>query len=133
VIAIHKFLMIVAQPALRCPINVVKSLQEIIRVAKDEAAIMVMHGDMLVGTMGVIKPTWWYGDAAFLTDRWHFVLPQFMHTATAKVLMDEARGIAEIAGLEFIHQGKIRGEKNGMHRMMPTAFVPESAKMAAGG
>ena len=118
---------------MRCPVNVVKSLTEIIRVAKEEAAIMVMHGDTMVGTMGLIRPVWWYGDAAFLTDRWHFVLPAFMHTPTATRLMDEARAIADLAGLEFIHQGKIRGEKSGALRMMPTVYAPESVKMAAGG
>lgn len=118
--------MIVAQPAMRCPINVVKSLNEIIRVAKHEAAIMVMHGDVMVGTMGIIKPEWWYGDGEFLTDRWHFVLPAFVHTPTAECLMTEAKEIARITGLEFIHQGKIRPAKNGVSRLMPRAYPPES-------
>jgi hypothetical protein len=46
-----------------------------------------------------------------LTDRWHFVLPEFMHASRPTVLMAEAKAIAAAAGLEFIHQGKIRGEK----------------------
>jgi hypothetical protein len=123
--AIHRFLMIVAKPAMRCPINIEKSLLEIIRVAKYEAAIMVMHNDIMVGTMGIIKPTWWYGDGAFLTDRWHFVLPAFMHTPTAARLKAEALDIARIAGLEFIDQGKLR-ERNGVHLMMPRAYPPEA-------
>lgn len=114
--------MIVAQPAMRCPLNVIKSLNEIVRVAKFEAAIMVMHNDIMVGTMGLIKPTWWYGDGAFLTDRWHFVLPAFTNTPTATALMDEAKAIASIAGIEFIHQGKIRPPKNGIARMTPRAY-----------
>lgn len=126
--AIHRFLMIVAEQAgaLRCPINVVKSLDEIIRVAKFEAAIMVMHGDSMVGTMGIIKPSWWYGDADFLTDRWHFVLPAFMHTPTAALLMTEAKSIASIAGLEFIHNGKLRAGKDGVLRLFPRIYAPES-------
>lgn len=126
--AIHRFLMVVARPALRCEINVRKSLLEIVRVAKEEAAIMVMHGDVLVGTMGLIKPSWWYGDADFLTDRWHFVLPAFMHTPTAEILMEEARAIARLAGIEFIHNGKLRLGKDGVWRRMPRVYVPESAK-----
>jgi hypothetical protein len=115
--------MIVAKPAMRCPINVEKSLLEIIRVAKYEAAIMVLHNDIMVGTMGIIKPTWWYGDGAFMTDRWHFVLPAFMHTPTASALMDEAKAIAAIAGLEFIHQGKIRvSNQDGVARIAPRAY-----------
>ena len=87
---------------------------------------MVMHGDTLVGTMGIIKPSWWYGDADFLTDRWHFVLPAFMHTPTAELLMTEARSIGKLAGLEFIHNGKLRAGKDGVVRRMPRVYSPES-------
>lgn len=107
---------------MRCQVDAIKSLTEIIRVAKHEVAIMVMHGDVLVGTMGLIKPEWWYGDGEFLTDRWHFVLPAFINTPTASALMDEAKAIAGLAGIEFIHQGKIRPARNGVARMMPRAY-----------
>jgi hypothetical protein len=115
--------MVVAQPALRCPVNVVKSLNEIIRVAKFEAALMVIHNGVMVGTMGLMRVDWWYGDESFLVDRWHFVLPSFEHTPTAAALMDEAKSIAELAGIEFIHQGKIRPPKsNGISQMTPRAY-----------
>ena len=109
---------------MRGGVNVVKSLNEIIRVTKFEAAIMVMHGDTMVGTMGIIKPTWWYNDVEFLTDRWHFVLPAFMHTPTAEMLMDEAKKIAKEAGLEFFHNGKAR-ERGGVVRIRPSVYTPE--------
>lgn len=118
--------MIVAQPALMCPIDPIKSLNEIIRVTKFEAALMAVHNGIMVGTMGIIKPTWWYGDGEFLTDRWHFVLPSFQHTPTSDALFNEAKEIASMAGLTFIHQGKIRGAKQGVARMMPRAYPPES-------
>ena len=125
-IAIHRFLLVVAQPAMRGSANVVKSLNEVIRVAKFEAALMVMHEAVLVGTMGLIRATWWYNDTEFLTDRWHFVLPAFMHTPTAALLMDEAKFIAKAAGLEFLHNGKAR-EKGGVIRLMPRIYSPEGA------
>src|ERR1700761_695187 len=74
VIAIHRFLLAVAGSRLLAPVNVFKTLEEIIRVTKEEVAIMAMRGDRLVGTMGLIKPTWWYSDEAFLTDRWNFCI-----------------------------------------------------------
>jgi hypothetical protein len=120
---IHKFLLIVARPLMRCPVNVVKSLNEIIRVAKYEAALMVIHNGVMVGTMGLIKPEWWYGDGEFLTERWHFVLPSFENTQAAKALMDEAKAIAALAEIEFIHQGRIRPPKNGVSLMMPRAYA----------
>jgi hypothetical protein len=124
VIAMHRFLLIVAQPAMRCPANPEKSLMEIIRVTKYEAALMAIHNGLLVGTMGIIKPDWWYGDGEFLTDRWHFVLPEFMHHQVATDLFSEALKIADGAGLEFIHQGKIRGAKKGALRMAPRVYTP---------
>lgn len=129
---IHRFLMIVAQPVAMCPIDPIKSLNEIIRVAKFEVALMAVHNGIMVGTMGIIKPTWWYGDGEFLTDRWHFVLPAFDHTPTSAALMDEAKQIANLAGLQFIHQGKIRGVKQGVARFMPRNYPPKSATDKAG-
>lgn len=118
--------MIVATPVLRCPVNVEKSLLEIVRIAKEDAAIMVLHNGVMVGTMGLMKATWWYGNGEFLTDRWHFVLPAFTHTPTAAALMDDAKEIARIAGLQFVHNGKLRPEKDGVSRLMPRAHLPQT-------
>lgn len=118
VIAIHRFLLVVAAPALLCPVNIEKSLIEVIRVARDEVALMAMRGDMLVGTFGLIKPTWWYGDGEFLTDRWNFIAPPEVHSGVGKLLDDEAKAIADAAGLIFINQGKIRRQKHGNNFLM---------------
>lgn len=126
VIAIHRFLLVVAQPAMRCPVDVEASLLEVIRVAKEEVAIMAIKDGLLVGTMGLIRPNWWYNPKfSFLADRWHFVLPEHMHGLANKLLIEEARKIAGMADLEFIHQGKIR-VKSGQVLMMPHAYLPES-------
>lgn len=112
--------------ALRCPVDVYDSLNEITRVAKSDAAIMVLHNGVLVGTMGLMKVKWWYGKGEFLTDRWHFVLPAFMHTPTAAALMDDAKEIARIAGLEFVHNGKLRIAKDDVLRLTPRVHLPET-------
>lgn len=125
--AIHRFLMVVAAPHLWGSIDVVKSLQEVIRVAAEEAAIMAIVDGMLVGTMGVIKPVWWYGHDEFLTDRWNFILPQFYHSPVEAALMAEAKMLAENAGLRFINQGKIREMKDGNGLMFPRVYTPLSA------
>lgn len=130
-VAIHQFLLVVAKPALRCPVNVVKSLQEVIRVVRDEVALMLVRDGRMIGTMGIINPTWWYGDGAFLTDRWHFVLPEFDSTPESALLLDEAVKIAESAGLEFIHQGRVRQGKNGVLRMMPRVYGGDSGTVEA--
>lgn len=133
VVAIHQFLLVVAQPAMRAPVDVQASLLELLRVTKEEVAIMAIKDGRLVGTMGLIRPSWWYAPAhQFLTDRWHFILPDHQHGVANKLLIEEARKIASMAGLEFIHQGKIR-VKNGASLMMPHAYLPESDNVTAAG
>lgn len=108
---------------MRCPVNPIKSFEEVVRVIANEAALMAIVDGFLVGTLGIIKPTWWYGDGEFLTDRWHFVLPDHRHGAVDKALMAEAQLLADAAGLEFIDQGKIR-ERRGKLLMFPRAHTP---------
>jgi hypothetical protein len=125
VIAIHRFLLVVARPAMLAPVNVVKSLEEVIRVAKEEVALMAMRGDMLVGTLGLMRPTWWYGDESFLTDRWNFVVDPEKNGDAGKLLWEEARKIADVSKLPLINQGKIRRLKSGDYLMFPRLSIHE--------
>lgn len=111
-----------ALPVLRCPINPKKSHDEVKRIVRDKTALMAMIDGELVGSMGLIDAVWWYGDVAFLTDRWHFCFPVLQHGAVNKALIDEAKKIAADAGLDFIHQGKIRPARNGITMMMPRLY-----------
>jgi len=123
---IHRFLMVVAAPYLWGSIDVEKSLREVLRVTMEEAALMAIVDGVMVGTMGIIKPVWWYGNDEFLTDRWNFVLPQFHHTPVEAALMAEAKQLAEEAGLRFINQGKIRAMKDGTGFMFPRVYTPDN-------
>lgn len=126
VIAIHRFLLIVAGPAMQCPVDAQDSLLEIIRVVKEDVALMAIRGNRLIGTMGIIKPNWWYNTRyRFLADRWDFVEKAEHHGPAHELMLAEACAIADMAGLKFIHQGKIR-EKNRVFRMMPRSYTPES-------
>ena len=125
--AIHQFLLQYAKPALRCEVDFVKSLREVMRVCSENVGIMCFVNGELVGTFGVIDATWWYGDGTFLTDRWDFTKPEFYNRGIGDLMLDEAKKIADAAGIELIHQGKIRGEKRGVPRMMPRVHLPESA------
>lgn len=127
VTAIHQFLLEHAKAATRCEVDFRKSLFEVLRVCNDEVAIMCFLNGELVGTLGMMEVTWWYGPGAFLTDRWHFCKPEHYNGPVNTAIMDEARKIASEAGLEFIHQGKIRGEKGGVVRMTPRVYVPDRA------
>src|SRR5260370_32054190 len=86
--AIHGFLCTVAARAgvLQCAVDPEKSMREVWRIVRalEQAgpgetpygfALMAQIGERLVGTLGVICPQWWYGDARYFTDRWFFTLP----------------------------------------------------------
>ena len=119
-IAIHRFLMVVAQDAMVGEVDPVKSLAEVMRVVEKEAALVLIHDGRMVGTMGIIAADWWYSADRFMTDRWHFVLPEYKNTPHAALLLQEALAIAKAAGLPFIHQGKMR---KGL--MSPRIYRPE--------
>ena len=123
-IAIHRFLLIVATPAMVDPVDPVESLHEIFRVAAQEAAIMAIMDGYLVGTLGLVKVKWWYSKRHFLTDRWHFCLPEHYHGPVDRALMSEAKALADDAGLKFVNQGKARPLKDGSFLMTPRIYVP---------
>lgn len=123
VIAIHRFLLVIAQPVLLGPVDPVKSLLEIIRITKEGVAIMALIDDYLVGTLGLMQMTWWYGPGTALVDRWNFCVPECRNGSIGQVLEMEAQSIAATAGLKFINQGKIR-ERKGRYLMMPRLTPP---------
>lgn len=122
IIAVHRFFLVVAEPHFRCPVDPVKTLEEMIRLAAEHAVIMAIVDGHVVGTLGLMKATWWYGPGEFLTDRWHFALPDPQFAEASKAIMEEAKSIAALSGLEFIHQGKIRPARNGVTLMTPRAY-----------
>lgn len=126
-IAIHQLLLVVLGPVAMCPVNGTKSLLEIIRVTKEEVALMAIKGGRLIGTLGLIRPLWWYGDDAFLADRWQAVLPEEEHGEADRLLKAEARTIADMAGLKFVNYGKIRPQKDGTFILFPRVYDPNQA------
>lgn len=99
VIAIHGFLCVVAGPTLPGPIDPRDSSTEVWRVVNHDVAIMAMNGDMLVGTIGLVRPSfWWNAKLAFLANRWFFALQGL---GAGRLLLQEARAIAESSDLEL--------------------------------
>lgn len=119
--------MVVAQPQMLAVPDALKSINEVYRVCRDEAGIMLIKDGRLIGTMGVIRCDWWYADDSFMTERWHFVLPGLENSPEAALLMEEALAISAAAELPFIHSGKIRSGRSGRRQMMPRIYPPESA------
>lgn len=60
---------------------------------------MAIRGDMLVGTIGLTKPSfWWNPKIGFLASRWFFCLPE---SCAGKPLLKEAKAIAVATGVEL--------------------------------
>jgi len=105
--------MVVAAPILLAPVDPNKTMAEIYRVVKEEAAFMAFVDGVLVGTLGVVYADWWYARDGFLTDRWCFVAPQFRHRGIFAALLEEADALASAAGVPFIFNGKARRKSKG--------------------
>jgi hypothetical protein len=108
-LAIHRFLCAVAPPVLHCPIDQEKSLAEVRRVVCDRDygfAYLALEGTSLVGTIGAIFVSWWYGADHFFTDRWFFALPRSPGTSSrgwaGPRLLAEADAIARAVGVPLI-------------------------------
>lgn len=98
IVAIHGFLCVVAGPNLPGPIEPTKSATEVWRVVTQECALMALRDGKLVGTLGIIKPDYWWGDVQFLVNRWFFALPGLR---AGRALLREGEKIARDAGLEL--------------------------------
>ena len=88
---------------LHCPIDAEKSLAEVRRVVADRDygfAYLARAGNEIVGTIGAIFVSWWYGDDHFFTDRWFFALPA--HRWAGPRLLAEADAIARAVGVPLI-------------------------------
>jgi GNAT superfamily N-acetyltransferase len=102
-VAIHRFLCAVAPPVLHCPIDAEKSFAEVRRVVGERDygfAYLACAGGAIVGTIGAIFVSWWYGDDHFFTDRWFFTLPG--HRWAGPRLLAEADAIARAVGVPLI-------------------------------
>ena len=113
VIAIHRFLCVVSHPVLYCDIDPVESITEVDRVRKEGAAIMAKIDGELVGSLGLIKVKWWYGNARdpkafFLTDRWFFDIPTLHHRGVGTALKAEGAAVALSLTIPLIINGKMR-------------------------
>jgi GNAT superfamily N-acetyltransferase len=102
-LVIFRFLCLVAPPVLHCPIAGEKAFGEIARVVAERDygfAYMAFEEGALVGTLGAIFVSWWYGEDSFFTDRWFFTLPGRRWAGPR--LLAEADAIARTVGVPLI-------------------------------
>jgi len=131
-VAIFRFLCAAATPVLHCPINHEKSFAEIRRVVAERDygfAYLAFEGTELVGTLGAIFVSWWYGDDHFFTDRWFFTLPG--HRWAGPRLLAEGDAIAREVGVPLIVNLKQRRTTAATTFVQPL-LLGESRRIANG-
>ena len=131
-VAIFRFLCAVATPVLHCPINHEKSFAEIRRVVTERDygfAYLALEDGQLVGTLGAIFVSWWYGDDHFFTDRWFFTLPG--HRWAGPRLLAEGDAIAREVGVPLIVNLKQRRTTAATTFVQPL-LLGESRRIANG-
>lgn len=107
IIAMHRFLCVLAGPALPGPIDARDSVHEMHRLTKHDVALMAMKGDLLVGTLGLaFMSFWWNTKIQFLGNRWLFAIPG---SGAWRPLLEEARAIGVGSGLEVHIASEERG------------------------
>jgi hypothetical protein len=107
VIAIHRFLCVVMGPQLPGVIEHRDSANEIWRVVNHDIAWMAIRGGMLVGTLGVVNPRfWWNSKIGFLANRWLGVLPA---SQCLRPLLREGIAVAKQSDLELHIYDERRG------------------------
>lgn len=107
VVAIHGFLCVVAGPTLPGPIDPKDSAIEVWRVVNHDVALMAMRGELLVGTLGIVRPPfWWNSKLHFLANRWFFALPG---SGAGKLLLREGAAIAAASELELHIHDEAKG------------------------
>lgn len=102
-VAIFRFLTAVAAPVLHCPIAAEKAFAEVHRVVTERDygfAYVALENGQIVGTLGAIFVSWWYGEDHFFTDRWFFSLPG--HRWAGPRLLAEGDAIAREVGVPLI-------------------------------
>lgn len=99
VVAIHRFLCVVAGPTLPGSIDPKDSATEVWRVVNHDVALMAMRDDRLVGTIGIVNPPfWWNTKIKFLANRWCHALAG---AGALLPLLREATAIAKASNLEL--------------------------------
>lgn len=127
-IAIHRFLFVVTHGTLPGPVDGPRSATEVWRVAQHDVALMAVRDDVLVGTMGLVQPDFWWGNVKFLASRWFFAIPG---SGAGKPLLAEAEAIAKGSGVELHVFDEAKGRlvifNKSPLRGKPTFLSPQAA------
>lgn len=134
-IELHLFLCVVAQPVLHAQIDANDSMAGVLNVLKDGFAITARINNEIVGSLGIIRASFWYNHAAhFMTDRWFFTYSAFRaggeHAGlrVGQIMLAEAHAIAAQAGLPMIINGHQKPRGTGVTFTRPRVLGTAARK-----
>lgn len=120
-VAIHKLLMLMALEAPLLPVNPIKTMNWVIEIIRDGAALMAIDGDRLVATLGLKLARFQYSDTPFLGEQWLWCLPQHRDGDALKALFAEAKAIGEESGrlvlISILNASRVRGPRTKMTKI----------------
>jgi GNAT superfamily N-acetyltransferase len=131
VIALHRWLCVVAAPVLMAPIDAQDSIAGVADVVNGNvAAILAEIRGEIVGAIGLVAPAWWYNHRVkFMTDRFFFVFPQLANQGIGAALLAEAHALATRCDLELVINGKMvrrnRAAGRGLVFRSPVVLHPD--------
>jgi len=135
VIALHRFLCVVAQPVLLAEIDPIESIVEIedIVYGRSETpgvAFMAEIDGELVGALGLIQPRWWYSKRYYFTDRFLFTFPALRNRGIGARLLAEAGALSAQNDCDLVITGKLkrrnRSSGRGIIFTSPMVIEPEA-------
>ncbi len=124
IIAIHKFLCVVAAPTLPGPIDARDSVEGVWSCVNRDVALMAVRDEMLVGTVGLVcVPSWWNRKVKYLPNRWAFALPG---SRAWRPLLKEARAIGVASDMEVHIISEARGRVTILNRSKLRNHQPQN-------
>jgi len=136
ILPLHRFLCLVAAPALIAPIDAEDSIAGVADVVNGNliAFVAEINGE-IVGSLGLVCPDLWYNrKVKFFTDRWFFIYPQLAHAGVGAGLQAEAHALAARAGVDLVIHGKMsrrhRAVANGVVYQPLDTLRPQDSQVA---
>ena len=93
----------------RAPLNPDKALYAIGATVEAGLARMVFDGSDLVGSFGLWRSEWWFGDEKMLMSQWLYVAPSHRAGNVLKLMLGDIRDLVDEEGIAaYVHVYKTR-------------------------
>lgn len=128
-IELHRVRLLQGKEQAVAPVNGIKVMEKLSRAFYDPARFALLaafRGEEIIGYMLLQVATYDYSDADFLVDFGFFVVPEWRRDSVGKALLEDAKVVAERAGLPLhIHIFNPRARRRGGYKSADViGYVP---------